>query len=172
MPLNITHRTTTQRDCSYDDRIVRFSLETPGGSQVDLGYIVPGDYDTPADIERQAADYKALVSDALEELLPPHPPLGNDVASVNWEVHERLHDLIQRLMAIEQRSYYDSMSDDFYHTNGGYANAKAQAKAVEDRIRDLCPNIDLTRTIYLNYPHWHPHWELWGTGAEIRMELA
>ena len=168
MPLNIIHKVTSHRDCSYDDKIVRFSLETPGGSQVDLGYIVPGDYDTPADIEKQAAEYKALVSDALEELLPPR---DNDVASVNWEVHEQLHDLIQRLMAIEQKSYYDSMSDDFYHSNGGYANAKAQAKAVEVRIRDLCPNIDLTRTILLNYPHSHPQWEMRGTGTRTHMEL-
>lgn len=171
MPLNITHRVTSHRGCSYDDKIVEFSLETPSGNQVDLGYIVPGDHDTPADIERQAAEYKALVSDALGELLPP-PPRDNDVSSVNWEVHKRLHDLIQQLMAIEQKSYYDGMSDDFYHTNGGHANAKAQAKAVENRIRDLCPDIDLTRTILLNYPHWHPQWEMRGTGTKTYMELV
>lgn len=90
---------------------------------------------------------------------------------VNWETTRLLHNLIQKLLAMDEQSYWNGMSDDFYHSNGGFARDRALIRRQETLILDLCPNIDLARTRILNSPHWHPYWQSAGLGNTVKLEI-
>lgn len=56
------------RGPAFDDEIVEFWIDLPSGRRLDLGYQTACDYDSDAETDRRAAEYRAEIASMVAEL--------------------------------------------------------------------------------------------------------
>lgn len=74
----------------------------------------------------------------------------NEPPVVNWDVHRKVGELIEQHRITTDFMSDAEKSDDFFYTNGRRAAYLRELGHISAQIKDLCPNIDLRRTMWSN----------------------